>query len=219
MDLSHWECQGLRAIGAMGSDRYASEPELACRPFDASRDGFIFGESCGALVIERAQWRGHSGMRPYALLRGWGVSTDGNRNPDPSLAGEVRAIRCALETADWLPGSVDYVNPHGTGSPIGDEVELRALRACSLEHARVNATKSLLGHGLTSAGAVEAIATLLQMQAGLLHPTRNLARPIDSRWNWVRDEPAPHRMERALTLSMGFGGINTALCWQRPGQA
>jgi malonyl-ACP decarboxylase len=81
--------------------------------------------------------------------------------------------------------------------------------------AYLNATKSLIGHGLTAAGTVEVIATLLQMQAGRLHPTRNLDNPIDSRFQWVSGQAADHRIENALTLSMGFGGINTALCWER----
>jgi malonyl-ACP decarboxylase len=140
---------------------------------------------------------------------------DGNRNPEPSLEGEIRAIRSALGAALLPPAQIDYVNPHGTGSVLGDETELKALHECGLTNAYLNATKSLIGHGLSAAGAVEVIATLLQMQAGRLHPTRNLENPIDPSFNWVRNKPIDHSMENALTLSMGFGGINTALCWQR----
>src|SRR5437763_1363925 len=85
MDLSHWECRGLRALGAMGSDRYGDEPALACRPFDRDHDGFIFGESCGAVVIESSESSQGRGRKPYATLRGSGIVMDGNRNPDPSL--------------------------------------------------------------------------------------------------------------------------------------
>lgn len=215
MDLSHWECRGLRAIGAMGSDRYADEPALACRPFDRDRDGFIFGESCGAVVLEGRESSRRRGVKPYAALRGWGIAMDGNRNPDPSLQGETEAIQGALAAAAWTPADVDYVNPHGTGSPAGDETELQALHACGLDGAWLNATKSLTGHGLSAAGTVEVIATLLQMQEGRLHPTRNLNDPIDTSFQWVTDRAAEHQIENALTLSMGFGGINTALCWQR----
>src|SRR6185369_1646317 len=116
MDLSHWECRALRAIGAMGSDRYADEPELACRPFDRDHDGFIFGESCGAVVIESEESGRRRGMKPYGALAGWGMAMDGNRNPDPSKDGEVRAIQRALDGAGWGPAQIDYVNPHGTGS-------------------------------------------------------------------------------------------------------
>jgi malonyl-ACP decarboxylase len=219
MDLSHWECRGLRAIGAMGSDRYANEPELACRPFDRDHDGFIFGEACGAVVVERLESSLRRGMKPYAALRGWGIAMDGNRNPDPSLQGETEAIQGALDASGWVAAEVDYVNPHGTGSAAGDETELKALHACGLNGARLNATKSLTGHALSAAGTVEVIATLLQMQAGRLHPTRNLNEPIDDTFQWVTSTPAEHQIEKALTLSMGFGGINTALCWQRQDQS
>lgn len=214
MDLSHWECRGLRAVGAMGSDRYASEPALACRPFDRDHDGFIFGESCGALVLESLESSRRRGVAPYAALRGWGIGMDANRNPDPSLEGEAQAIQDALAASAWRPSEVDYVNPHGTGSIVGDETELQALRLCGLADAHLNATKSLTGHGLSAAGSVEVIATLLQMRARRLHPTRNLDNPIDPSLNWVRERPLDRAISKALTLSMGFGGINTALCWQ-----
>lgn len=216
MDLSHWECRGLRAIGAMGSDRYADQPDLACRPFDRDHDGFIYGESCGAVVIESLESSRRRGVKPYARLRGWGVAMDGNRNPDPSLEGERLAIENALEAAEWTPEDIDYVNPHGTGSAVGDQTELEALQAAGLSGVFLNATKSLTGHGLSAAGTVEVIATLLQMHEGRLHPTRNLDNPIDDEFQWVADEAVEHEIEGALTLSMGFGGINTALCWERP---
>jgi len=215
MDLSHWECRGLRALGAMGSDRFASEPALACRPFDRAHDGFIFGESCGAVVIESLEVSQRRGQKPYAVLCGWGLAIDGNRNADPSLEGETHAIFSAMEKSGWQRAQIDYVNPHGTGSILGDETELEALRACGLCDAYLNATKSLTGHGLSAAGTVEVVATLLQMRAGQLHPTRNLENPIDGTFNWVKEKSITHSIENALTLSMGFGGINTALCWQR----
>jgi malonyl-ACP decarboxylase len=215
MDLSHWECQALRSLGAMGSDRYALDPAAACRPFDRDRDGFIFGESCGAVVLEPREMSRRRGAKCWGVLRGWAMAMDGNRNPDPSLEGETRAINDALRAAGWDANSVDYVNPHGTGSGVGDTTEVQALRACGLQDAHINATKSLIGHGLSAAGTVEVIATLLQMRAGHLHPTRNLDHPIDDQLRWVRHEAVPHQMQRALTLCMGFGGINTALCWER----
>lgn len=157
MDLSYMECEALRALGAMGTDKYADEPENACRPFDQNRDGFIYGESCGALVIERKETALRRGLKPYAALSGWSIKLDGNRNPDPSLEGEIHVIQKALERARLLPEDIDYINPHGTGSFIGDEIELKALRACRLSHAYINATKSITGHGLSAAGIVEII--------------------------------------------------------------
>lgn len=210
MDLSYWECQGLRSLGAMGSDRYADDPASACRPFDASRDGFIFGESCAALVVERAdRARNRS---PWAELAGWGMAMDGNRNPNPSLEGECTAIARALSMAGVQPEGIDYVNPHGTGSHIGDITEIQALRDSGLGHVRLNTTKSLLGHGLTAAGAVELAVVLLQMRAGRLHPARNLVEPIDPGLQWVGDTSESHAIRAALNMSMGFGGINTAIC-------
>jgi malonyl-ACP decarboxylase len=215
MDLSYWECQGFRSLGAMGSDRYANDPESACRPFDEDRDGFIFGESCGAVVVEKLDGNGRSEVRPYARLSGWGVAIEGNRGPEPSIEGEKRAIRAALERAECDAGEIDYVNPHGTGSGLGDRVEVDAIRACGLSGAHLNATKSLVGHGLTAAGVVEVVATVLQMRAGKLHPTRNLDKPLHSSLNWVRQTAVDHSVTNALSLSFGFGGINTALCLQR----
>jgi malonyl-ACP decarboxylase len=210
-DLSFMECQGLRALGAMGSNRFADEPGRACRPFDEDRDGFIYGEGCGALVIERADSAASRGLSPYACLSGWAMTLDANRNPDPSSDGESRAIRNALQRAGVKSADIDYVNPHGTGSRIGDETELAALRACGVTKAYLNATKSITGHGLSAAGAVEVVATLLQMKAARLHPTRNLERPIDPSLNWVGSEAVECDVRHALTLSMGFGGVNTAL--------
>lgn len=215
MDLSYWECQGFRSLGAMGSARFAGTPAAACRPFDRDRDGFIYGESCGVLVLERADRLSRKGVTPYARILGASIRMDGNRNPDPSVDGEVSAIRGALEDAKVSAASIDYINPHGTGSTRGDETELEALHRCELSHAYINATKSITGHGLSAAGAVELIATLLQMRAGRLHATRNLENPMDDRFNWVRSESVPHTIQRALKLSMGFGGINTAICLER----
>ena len=212
MDLSYWECQAFRSVGAMGSDRYADQPALACRPFDAGRDGFIFGEGCGALVLERADRAAERGARCYARLSGSAMSMHGNRNPHPTLAGETRVIERALQEAGLTARDIDYVNPHATASPLGDETELQALRQCGLNHAYINTTKSIIGHGLSAAGTLEIIATLLQMSAGRLHPSRNLESPLDDSFNWVRQNPAQHQIQRALKLSMGFGGFNAALC-------
>ena len=215
MDLSYLEFQAFRAAGAMGSDRFAEQPALACRPFDKQRDGFVYGEACGAVVIERADACRRAGVKPYAQLLSCAVGSDANRKPNPSPDGEVRVIAQALHEAGLAPGDIDYVNPHGSGSLLGDEVELQALRRAGLTHTRINTTKSVVGHGLTAAGSVELIATLVQMANDRLHPSVNLHEPIDTEFDWVRDAPVAHRIERALSLSIGFGGLNTALCVER----
>ncbi|ETX03757.1 MAG: polyketide beta-ketoacyl:ACP synthase (plasmid) [Candidatus Entotheonella factor] len=216
MDLSYWECAGFRALGAMGSDRHGQQPALACRPFDANRDGFIYGESCGVVVVEKAHSAQRRNLNPYAVLAGWAMGMDGNRSSNPSLEGEIHVIQAALSQAGLQPLDIDYVNPHGTGSIIGDETELEAIDTCGLGHALINATKSITGHGLSSAGIVELIATLLQMREARLHPTRNLEKPIDPSFNWVREQAIDHKIVSALKLSMGFGGINTAVCINKP---
>lgn len=214
MDLSYWECRGLHALGAMGSTRFAKQPDAACRPFDRRHDGFIYGECSAAIVLESAASAARRDRTPYARLAGWGMAMDANRNPDPSSEGEVRAVCDSLERAGWRGADVDYVNPHGTGSVVGDETEVAALWEAGLGEARINATKSLTGHGLTAAGAVEVAATLLQMRGGRLHSTRNLEDPIDPRLRWVGKDAVDATVGRAISLSMGFGGINTALCWE-----
>ncbi|SDL84277.1 malonyl-ACP decarboxylase [Dendrosporobacter quercicolus] len=212
MDISYWECQALRSLGAMGSDRYAAEPEQACRPFDQNRDGFIYGECCGAVVIERESFAVERNVKPYSAVLGWAMVMDGNRNPNSSYDGEVKVINRALSQAHLSPQEIDYINPHGSGSNIGDEIELSAIIDCKLDHAFINATKSIVGHGLSSAGIVEVVATLLQMKGARLHPTRNLDKPINSSLNWVRNQAVFCDFKNALTLSFGFGGMNTALC-------
>lgn len=215
MDLSHWECRGLQAMGAMGSNRYADRPSLASRPFDRDRDGFIFGESCGVVVIEKGDTADRAGVVPYAEVLGWATRMDGNRKPNPSQVGELSVILASLARAGLSPQAIDYINPHGSGSIAGDNTELSAIREAGLSSAYINTTKSLIGHGLTAAGAVEVVTTVLQMRAGVLHPSRNLDNPIDSTLNWVRGESVTHQIEYAIALSMGFGGINTALCLGR----
>jgi malonyl-ACP decarboxylase len=215
MDISYWECQAFSSLGAMGSNRFAEHPQLASRPFDNLSDGFIFGESCGAIVIESCKHLGRPGVLPLAGLSGWAMTVDANRNPNPSAEGEIAAIKRALMHAGVSPEQVNYINPHGTGSPQGDLTELSALKSCGLSHAKINATKSITGHGLTAAGIVEIIATLIQMESSRLHPTRNLDDAIDTSFNWVASSGEDHHIKEALNLSYGFGGLNTAVCLRR----
>ena len=211
MDLSYMGCQAFRSMGAMGSNQFGDQPSRACRPFDQDRDGFIYGESCGAIVVERLETALKRKAIPRAIISGWSMVIDGHRNPDPSLEGECRVIKQSLAQAKLVPQNIDYINPHGSGSKIGDETEVKAIKECGLSHAKINATKSITGHGLTAAGAVEVVTTVLQMNASKLHPCLNLDTPIDCSLNWVQ-RPTFHTIQHALTLSFGFGGINTALC-------
>ncbi|MDJ1175529.1 beta-ketoacyl synthase N-terminal-like domain-containing protein [Roseofilum capinflatum] len=243
-DLSSWECQGLRNLGAMGSDKFSDRPELACRPFDQDHDGFIYGEGCGVLVLERANLREITAeeiasadppksplergtfttaplskgwgdldncCKVHGTLLGWGLALDGNRATDPSQAGEERAMQAALTMANLQPEQIDYVNTHGTSSPLGDRTEAAALKGVGLSHALVNSTKSLTGHCLTGAGVVEAIATLLQLKAQRCHGTHNLIHPIDPNLNWVTEAAIPAEIKYAISNSFAFGGMNAAI--------
>ncbi|AKU21009.1 beta-ketoacyl synthase N-terminal-like domain-containing protein [Massilia sp. NR 4-1] len=216
-DLSHLECQAFRSLGAMGSANYADQPQRACRPFDTARDGFIYGEACAALVVESVESAQRRGASAYMAINGWSAVSDASRQPHPSQQGEMRAVGQALAHAGWRASEIDYVNPHGSGSPLGDETELAALRASGLGDAWINTTKSLAGHGLTAAGALETVALALQMREQRLHPCANLEQPIGSA-RWVPAQGSPARIGKALKLSMGFGGINIAMCFQHPSQ-
>ncbi|MBL4889469.1 MAG: polyketide beta-ketoacyl:ACP synthase, partial [Candidatus Lindowbacteria bacterium] len=188
----------------------------ACRPFDKDRDGFIYGESCAAVVLERPNHDRASARKNYGSIAGTSVVMDGNRNPDPSLDGEMKAIRDAIDRAGLSAEEIDYINPHGSGSVIGDETEVRAITESGLKHAWMNSTKSITGHGMSSAGAVELVAILIQMQESRLHPSRNLADPISTECNWVGESSMSHEIQNALNISLGFGGMNTALVVRAP---
>lgn len=210
-DISGYECHGLTNLGAMGSERFADRPDLACRPFDRDHDGFIYGEGCGVLVLERSDHAQQRGAVSYGKLMGWGFNIDGNRSPEPSQKGEERAMNTALAMAELQPEEISYVNTHGTSSPLGDRTEVAVLKSVGLNNCLVNSTKSLTGHCLTGAGVVEAIATLLQMNYGFCHPTHNLVNPIDPTLSWVKETAIQADINYGISNSFAFGGINTAL--------
>lgn len=208
-DVSYLDLVALRALGALGSNRFAGQPGQACRPFDAAHDGFLFGEACAALVLRR-------GGGGYGRVLGGAQVVDGQRGPEPCGLGQGRAIAAALAQAGLSAAAIDYVNAHGTGTPKGDITEAASIAAAGLHHAWVNAGKSITGHGLAAAGALEVAATLLQMRAGQLHPCRNLERPIDESLRWVRGQTVTHSIRHALKLSFGFGGCDCALVLGAP---
>ncbi|MEV0263617.1 beta-ketoacyl-[acyl-carrier-protein] synthase family protein [Streptomyces sp. NPDC050617] len=216
---------GFAAMRALS--RRNDDPEGACRPFDAGRDGFVLGEGAAVMVLESAGHAARRGARGYAELAGAGRSADAYHiaNPDPSGAGAVRAMRRALADAGAEPGEVAHVNAHATGTPMGDAVEAAALCEVlgpSLGGASVTATKSLTGHLLGAGGALEAVITALTLHHGMAPPTVNL------------DEPDPAVAEdvvravvtggpgalaggalAALSNSFAFGGQNVSLLLRR----
>jgi 3-oxoacyl-[acyl-carrier-protein] synthase II len=198
------------------------DPEGASRPFDASRDGFVLGEGCGVLVLEALELAEARGATPLAELVGYGATADASHItlPAPGGIGAVRAARRALEKAGLEPSEVVHVNAHATSTPEGDKSELMALRTVFGDHApgvAITANKSMLGHTLGAAGAIEAIMTVMAIREGVVPPTINLVDPdehgagldltplVASR----RDVPV------AMSNSFGFGGQNTALVFRR----
>jgi len=218
-DLSRFELQALRLAGALGSERFADQPDLACRPFDKLSDGLVFGEGCGVVVLERGDAGGQT-RQPHAWLAGGALLLQGTHGTSPSTATQQQVIFQTLQQAGLTAREVDYVSTHGTGTPLGDATEVETLRACGLDHAALNATKSITGHCLTGSGTLELIATVAQMQTNRLHTTRNLEQPIDESFNWVRGEPQTCDIQQALSSSFAFGGLNAALaiCREEPSQ-
>ncbi len=215
-ELSALEVHAFRNLGAMGGSRFAATPDQACRPFDIDREGFILGEGSACLVLESAESARRRGAKVFGRVAGGALCLDGNRLADPSVAGETRTMRQALQTAHMAPEAVDYVNAHATSSLLGDEVEAKALWEVFADAMPwINATKGLTGHCLFSASLVEAVAVLLQLRGGFLHPNRNLARPLDERLRFVGATACETGCEIALSNAFGFGGINTSIIFQR----
>ncbi len=208
---------GFAAMRAMSTRN--DEPEKASRPWDKARDGFVLGEGAGALVLERADHAAARGARVYARLAGAGITSDGYDivQPDPDGAGAARAITAALHDADVAASDVVHVNAHATSTPVGDMAEVAALHRALGDHAVLTATKSMTGHLLGAAGAVEAIATVLAIRDSVVPPTINLDDPDEALdMEVAAHKPRPMEIPAALNNSFGFGGHNVALLFTRP---
>lgn len=213
-DLSPMELQAFCNLQAMGGKRYKSQPEKACRPFDENHEGFIFGHGCGCLVLETESSAKQRGARIYAELAGAAMLLDGNRLADPSQKGESQVMKKALKDADICAEEIDYLNAHGTSSPLGDYTEIYAIKEVfrsSLSKLRINSTKGLTGHCLCSSGVIEAIATIVQMDDKFIHPNANLEYPIDKECLFAGKYSENVEITKAMSNSFGFGGINTSI--------
>ncbi len=192
-------------------------PEEASRPFDAERHGFVVGEGAGAIVLESLEHARARGARIYAELLGYASSNDGYHPiaPDPEGSGAARAIRAALADAGVRPEDVDYINAHAASTPLGDRAETVAIKAVFGEHAYripISSTKSMIGHLMGAAGAVESIVTVLSIRDGVVHPTRNYTfRDPECDLDYVPEGARPHRVRVALKNSFGLGGQNCCL--------
>ena len=193
------------------------EPERASRPWDKSRDGFVLGEGAGTLVLERADHAAARGARVYARLAGAGITSDGYDIvlPHPEGAGFVRAVRLAVADAGIDPAEIVHVNAHATSTPAGDMIEVAGLRDALGEQPVLTATKSLIGHLLGAAGAVESIATILAIRDGVVPPTINLDDPEEGLLDVAAHKARPMEIPAALNNSYGFGGHNVALVFTR----
>ena len=198
------------------------EPEAASRPFDQGRDGFVIGEGGGVLILEALEHAEARGAVPLAEMVGYGATADASHItlPAPGGIGAVRAARRALEKAGMAPGDVDHVNAHATSTPEGDKAELQAIRAIFGDHApriAVSANKSMLGHTLGAAGAIEAIASIMALRDGCVPPTINLVNPDDhaAGLDLTPNVATRRSLRTAVSNSFGFGGQNTALVFRR----
>jgi 3-oxoacyl-(acyl-carrier-protein) synthase len=206
---------GWAMIEALSCRSFNEEPARASRPFDTRREGFVPSEGAGALVLETLTGARKRGARMYAELLGAASTSDASRLTKPHLDGQVRVIHGALRDARITPEQIDYINAHATSTPLGDAVEVAAIKAVFGDHAYripINATKSMLGHCLTAAGVVELVATILQMANDVVHPTINQEEQ-DSQLDldFVPNEARQHRIEVAISNAFGFGGLNSCV--------
>jgi len=197
--------------------------KMASRPFDADRDGFVMGEGAGALILEEYEHAIARGATIYAELVGGGMSADAHHltAPHPEGDGAFRAMKAALEDAELNPEQIDYINLHGTATPLGDIAELKGIQKLFGEHAyslNLSSTKSMTGHLLGAAGAVEAIACIFAISNDLIPPTINHVTPdpnIDSKLNLTLNVAQPKVVRFAMSNTFGFGGHNTSVIFKK----
>jgi 3-oxoacyl-(acyl-carrier-protein) synthase len=206
-------------MSAIAAQPFADRPERASRPFDALRSGFVPSEGAGVLILETLAQATARGARIYGEILGASAASDASRLTRPDLDGQVRAMRDAMEDAAIGPEDIDYINAHATSTPLGDAVEVAAIKAALGRRAYqipVNATKSMIGHCLTAAGVVELIATLLQLYHGAIHPTINLDHPDpELDLDFVVEGARERTIEVALSNAFGFGGLNSSVVVRR----
>jgi 3-oxoacyl-[acyl-carrier-protein] synthase II len=212
---------GFNAMHAMSTRN--DSPETASRPFDATRDGFVLGEGAGAIILEDYEHAKARGAKIYAEVIGGGLSSDAYHMtaPHPDGIGVVAVMKNCLENAGIKPTEVDHINTHGTSTPLGDVAELKAISEVFGDHARninINSTKSMTGHLLGAAGAVEAIASILAIENGVVPPTINhetFDEHIDPSLNLTLNKAQKRDIKVAMSNTFGFGGHNACVLFRK----
>ncbi len=209
---------GFNALKALSTRN--DSPETASRPFDRDRDGFVIGEGAGVLVLETLEHAINRGARIYAEVAGFGLTDDAYHITQPAAGGEgaVRSMKLAIEDAGLVPDDIDYINAHGTSTPFNDKTETAAIKTVFGERAYkipVSSTKSMTGHLLGAASAVEAIATALAIYEGFLPPTINYQTPDpECDLYYVPNKSEKRQIKAALSNTFGFGGHNATICFK-----
>jgi 3-oxoacyl-[acyl-carrier-protein] synthase II len=212
---------GFNAMKALSQRN--EDPKTASRPFDNDRDGFVLGEGAGALILEELEHAKARGAKIYAELVGGGMTADANHitAPHPEGLGASSVMQIALEDAGLKPEQIDYINVHGTSTPLGDVSETKAIEKVFGEHAfkvNISSTKSMTGHLLGAAGAIEAIACILAMQNSLVPPTINHFtddEAFDPRLNLTFNTAQAREINYALSNTFGFGGHNCSVIFKK----
>ena len=211
---------GFAALRAL-STNFNDEPKRASRPYDKDRDGFVMGEGAGLVVLESLEHAKARGAKIYAELIGYGLSGDAYHitAPAPDGDGAFRCMSAAMKRAGITPGDLDYINAHGTSTPLGDEIELGAVQRLvgnAAGRISMSSTKSCIGHLLGAAGAVEAIFSILAIRDQLAPPTINLDNPsVDTPIDLVPHQARQREIDVVLSNSFGFGGTNASLVFRR----
>lgn len=209
---------GFNAMKALSTRN--DSPETASRPFDAHRDGFVMGEGGGILIMETLEHAVNRGAKIYAEVGGMGLTDDAFHITQPAEGGEgaVRSMQIAIADAGLLPEDIDYINAHGTSTPFNDKTETAAIKTVFGDHAsklKISSTKSMTGHLLGAAGAIEAIATVMSIHNGRVPPTINYETPDpDCDLDYVPNAPCEWRVKAALSNTFGFGGHNATICFK-----
>lgn len=222
-DVTYSGVGGFSSMHALSTNN--EHPETASRPFSKSRDGFVLGEGAACLILEEYEHAKARGAKIYAEMVGVGMTSDAYHMtaPDPDGKGAERVMRLAIKDAGLQPEDIDYINTHGTSTPLGDVTELKAIQRVFGNHVydmNLDSTKSMTGHMIGAAGAVEALACIMALKEGIIPPTINhdpedLDENIDYRINFTFDKAQKRDIRYALSNTFGFGGHNACLLFKK----